>query len=156
MVWASKKVKIGWIIFCYGLVVVLLSYSYSQGNLSDEWYKTIPLLVLGALGFLPTEKGVRAGITKESLIAEFGLREVISEEGKIYEKRVVNGDREFELVDTDGGYTFKTIRKMIAKHSGEVKGKVVVIRTEAPSLCRGAAFPNFGLYIETGRKVVKK
>jgi hypothetical protein len=94
-------------------------------------------------------------VTKTSLREEFSIKEVLSDEGVICEDKVIVDDHVFQLLDTDGGYTHQTVRKMVAKHAQEVQDKVILIRAELPNLNRGVAFTEFGLYIETGEKVVE-
>jgi hypothetical protein len=89
-------------------------------------------------------------VTRTSLREEFGIKEVLSDEGVICENKVIVDDSVFQLLDTDGGYTHQTVRKIVGKHALEVQDKVVLIRTELPSLNRGVAFTEFGLYLKIG------
>lgn len=155
MVWSSTKIKIGWGVFCYGLIAIIACIMLAHGEFSiNALLPAIPIALLGLLALFPSEQQAKAGITKETLISEFGLKNIISEQGVICESKIINDNLEFELLDSDGGYTNKTIRNMLKKHQLEVQGKSVVIRVETPNLNRGTAFNNFGLYVETG-KVVK-
>ena len=154
MVWSSTKVKIGWGLFCLVLGVGSAIYAMSQLGWSiNNAYPAIPILLLGLLALLPSESQARAGITKESLKAEFGIKEIISEKGIIAEDVIVNGNLEYKLIETDGGYTNKSIYKMVKKHWQDVQGKSIVFRVETPNINRGTAFNEFGLYVETGRKL---
>ena len=95
----------------------------------------------------------RPKVTKTSLIGEFGIKEILSDEGVICENKVVMNNRVFQLLDTDGGYTHQTVRKMVAKHAQELRDKVILIRSELPNLNRGVAFTEFGLYLEVGKVI---
>ncbi|KKN50913.1 hypothetical protein LCGC14_0627780 [marine sediment metagenome] len=154
MVWSSTKIKIGWGLFC--LVVgagSAIGAMYQLGWSINNAYPVIPILLLGLLALLPSESQSKAGITKESLKAEFGIKDIVMEKGIIAENVIVNGDLEYKLIETDGGYTNKRIYKMVKKHWQDVQGKSVVIRVEAPNINRGVAFNEFGLYVATGRIV---
>lgn len=154
MVWSNTGVKIGWGVFCFGLILFIALMESLHNQLTIEnMLPAIPIALLGLLSLLPSEQQAKAGITKESLIAEFGLKSIASEQNVISEDKIINGNQEYSLIETDGGYTNKTVRNMLNKHQLEVQGKAVVIRIETPSLNTGRAYNNFGLYVETGRMV---
>lgn len=154
MVWSSTKIKVGWGLFCLilggGCGLIAMS---QQGFVFSNFTPAIPILLLGLLSLFPSKSQAKAGITKDSLIIEFGIKDIISERGIIAEDKIINGNLEFELLATDGGYTNKTIRNMIKKHWQTVQGKSIVIRVETPNWC--TVFNNFGLYVETGREFTK-
>lgn len=93
-------------------------------------------------------------IIDKQLKAEFSLAEIRSEKGEICENTIINGDIVFKLLDSDGGYTYKTIRSMIARHSTELIGKIILLRQSNPDIMtNGRAFPMWGLYLDTGQRV---
>jgi len=96
----------------------------------------------------------RPKVTKTSLKEEFGVKGIYSDEGVICENSVIVDGLVFQLLDTDGGYTHQTVRKLVMKHEQEVRNKIILVRAELPNLNRGVAFTEFGLYIATGEKVV--
>lgn len=155
MMWSSTKAKVIFVILCWLGVLGMLISMYATNQLRESWYAIAPLMLASLIGLFPSEKQVRAGITKDSIKAEFGIAEVRSDLGTICENTIVNGNKVFRLVESDGGYTYKTIHKMVARHADDVYKKTILIRTEKPDLfCgRGVAYPYFGLYVETGQKV---
>ena len=155
MIWSSMKVKRIWFLFCIVWIITMSVAAYLLGQLLDAWPALIFIGLLSLIGLCPKEQQAKAGITKESIKSEFDIADIRSEKGIICENTIVNGDKVFKLLDTNGGYTNKSIRKMIIRHQYELQHKSIVIRIEPPSLGNGVAFNTYGLYVETNELLRK-